>query len=513
VSVTQRAEPVPLSTAYRWYALLLLSLLNLLNYLDRNVIFALFEPIKHDLSLTDIQLGWLGSAYIIVFSVTALPFGVISDLRSRRAVIAWGVALWSVFTAAAGLVRSFGQLFVARAAVGIGEAAFGPASQSLVADYFPGRRRALAMGILSAGLALGGVMGLWLGGKLEALYGWRVTFFAVGLPGILLAFLAIRLIDPTRILTPVSVTQMFKELELRVSTVIRQFNPLLVTTGIGAIVALAADRWLDAGSDTVTLIVGLAAGLGLALNVSRWVREIRRDRIDDTPFGGGVSEVFRDLVRATRLVFRTPTLVYVFLSGALVSFGLNGLVGWGSSFASRELGWTAADSAARLGEAGLIWGTLGTLFGGVVADWLRRFTDAGRVWAAAIGLLIGGALAVWLVTIRDPDLFVKVFAVAFFFLTWYNGPLAATIFDVVAARVSASVVGAYLLFTHVAGDAIALPLVGALSDKFGIDRAMLILPVVTVIGGAVLLGAVRTVRGDSVRMTGEFPVLRIPGET
>lgn len=507
MSVIQRAEPVPLSVTYRWYALILLSVLNLLNYLDRNVIFALFEPIKRDLSLTDVQLGWLGSAYIIVFSVAALPLGVLSDLRSRRAVIAWGVALWSAFTAAAGLARTFTQLFVSRAAVGIGEAAFGPASQSLVADYFPGRTRALAMGILSAGLALGGVMGLWLGGKLEALYGWRVTFFAVGLPGILLAFLAMRLVDPTRILTPVSVIRLLKEFEVGVSTAIRQFNPLLVTTGLGAIVALIADRWFDAGSNGVTVVLAVAAGLGLALNVLRWVRQIRRDQIDATPFGGGVSEVFRDLVRATRLVFRTPTLGYVFVSGAMVSFGLNGLVGWGSTFASRELGWTAADSAARLGEVGLIWGTLGTLFGGFAADWLRRYTDAGRVWIAAIGLLIGGVIAVWLITIRDPDLFVKVFAVGFFFLTWYNGPLAATIFDVVAARVSASVVGAYLLFTHVAGDAIAFPLVGYLSEQFGIDRAMLILPVVTVIGGAVLVGAVRTVGRDANRMTGEFPVV------
>ena len=83
--------PTPPTRAYSWYALGLLALINLLNYIDRNVIFALFEPIKRDLALTDSQLGWLGSAYIFVFSVAALPFGVLSDLRSRRAVIAGGV--------------------------------------------------------------------------------------------------------------------------------------------------------------------------------------------------------------------------------------------------------------------------------------------------------------------------------------------------------------------------------------------------------------------------------------
>ena len=96
-------------------------MINLLNYLDRNVIFALFEPIKRDLMLTDTQLGWLGSAYILVFSIAALPLGVLSDLRSRKTVIAGGVAVWSAFTALGGLVRSFWQLFICRAAVGIGQ--------------------------------------------------------------------------------------------------------------------------------------------------------------------------------------------------------------------------------------------------------------------------------------------------------------------------------------------------------------------------------------------------------
>ncbi|MDQ3138684.1 MAG: MFS transporter, partial [Gemmatimonadota bacterium] len=137
----------------RWYALGLLAAINLLNYIDRNVIYALFEPIKRDLALTDGQLGWLGSAYILVFSVAALPFGVLSDLRSRRAVISGGVTVWSAFTFLSGLVSNYWQLFICRAAVGVGEAAYGPAASSMIADYFPGPRRAVAMGILASGVA------------------------------------------------------------------------------------------------------------------------------------------------------------------------------------------------------------------------------------------------------------------------------------------------------------------------------------------------------------------------
>ena len=175
-----------------WWALALLAFINLLNYLDRNVIFALFEPIKAELSLTDAQLGWLGSAYILVFSVAALPFGVLSDVKSRKGVIAGGVAVWSAFTFLGGLVRNFGQLFFCRAAVGVGEAAYGPAANSMTADYFPGKDRAIAMGILAAGIPVGGVLGLLLGGALEQVYGWRVAFMAVGLPGFLCAVLVSR---------------------------------------------------------------------------------------------------------------------------------------------------------------------------------------------------------------------------------------------------------------------------------------------------------------------------------
>ena len=135
-----------------------------------------------------------------------------------------------------------------------------------------------------------------------------------------------------------------------------------------------------------------------------------------------------------------------------------------------------------------------------MADWLGRYTSRGRVLTVATGLLLGGPLAIWLMTVRDLDLFVPLFAVAFFFLSWYNGPLTAVIFDVVPSRIGATVSGAYLLFIHLAGDAIAFPLVGSLSDRIGLDRAVMVLPIVAVIGGLVTLGAMRTVRRDMDRI-------------
>jgi len=488
---------------YRWYALGLLAVINFLNYIDRNVVYALFESIKRDLALTDAQLGWLGSAYILVFSVAALPFGVISDLRSRRAVIAWGVTVWSAFTFLSGLVRNYWQLFTCRAAVGVGEAAYGPAASSLVADYFPGSRRAMAMGILASGVSLGGVSGLLLGGYLEGQYGWRIAFMTVGVPGFMCAVLVSRLVDPTRPPARLTFRSFMRDFHIGATALLRQLWPLIASVAAGAMVAYWLDRSYGADSKLDVAAFSAAVGIGVALNIFRWVRRTTADPAEEVPFAAGISGTFDDIVHAGKTVLHTPTLVYVFLAGAMISFGTNGIVGWGPTFVSRELQLSPGEGAALLGRWGLIAGVSGTLFGGFLADWLNRRWETGRVITVGLGLLLGGPLTVWLLTIREPDLFKVVFTVAFFCLSWYNGPITAVIFDVVPPRISATVAGAYLLFIHLAGDAIALPLVGMLSDQFGLDRAILLLPLVVIVGGIVILGATRTAGRDMARVAGE----------
>lgn len=498
--------PTPLAVPTRrqaWSALALLAFINMLNYLDRNVIFALFEPIKLELGLTDAQLGWLGSAYILVFSVAALPLGVLSDLKSRKGVIAGGVALWSAFTALGGLVRSYWQLFICRAAVGVGEAAYGPAAASMTADYFPGKDRAIAMGVLAAGIPVGGVLGLLLGGWLEGIYGWRVAFMAVGLPGFACAVLVSRMKDPTRIEEPLTLRSVWSDLELGVRGFVRQLLPAIVWTLFGLAAAWIASEYYGADSKVDVAVFAVALTIGIALTIWRWVRLVQLNRREETPFTPELEGAVDDLLSAGRRVLATPTLVYVFLSGAMISFGLNGLVGWGPTFMTREFALSSGQAAALLGQWGLLAGVLGALAGGGIADFLGRWTRRGRVITVAAGLLLGGPIAAYLLTVRDIDTFMPVFAVAFFFLSWYNGPLAAVIFDVVPARVGATVSGAYLLFIHLAGDAIAFPLVGSLSDRFGLRTAALALPLVSTLGGIVMLGALRTITRDMKRARGE----------
>ena len=410
-------------------------------------------------------------------------------------MIAGGVTLWSAFTFLSGLVNSFGQLFTCRAAVGIGEAAYGPAASSLVADYFPGRA-GHRDGDTHRGCFPRRGAGDYLGGHLEGIYGWRVAFMTVAMPGFVCAVLVARLPDPTRAPANLSVRSFLRDFQMGVAPLLRQVWPLVAGVAGGAAAAYLLDRHYGADSKLDVAAFGAAVGVGLAFTIWRWVRRTPAEEVELSEFGTSISGAFDDIVRAGKTVLRTPSLTYIFVAGAMISFGINGIVGWGPAFVSRELQLTAGEAAALLGKWGLIAGTAGTLFGGFLADWLGRRYETGRVITVAAGLLLGGPLAFWLLLIRDPVLFQSVFFVAFFCLSWYNGPITAAIFDVVPPRISATVMGAYLLFIHLAGDAIALPLVGTLSDRFGLARAILLLPCVVLAGGLVILGALRTISRD-----------------
>ncbi len=180
-------------------ALAVLTLINLFNYLDRWIVAALAESMKHsELQLSDIQLGSLMTGFIIVYMVAAPLFGSLGDARSRTRLLGLGVGIWSVATALAGLATSYASLFAARAAVGVGEAAYGTISPALLADYFPRERRGRVFAVFFAAIPIGSALGYIVGGLVDHYFGWRQAFFVAGVPGLLLAALALRLYDPPR---------------------------------------------------------------------------------------------------------------------------------------------------------------------------------------------------------------------------------------------------------------------------------------------------------------------------
>lgn len=205
----------PAESAYRWYVVGVLSLAYCFSAIDARVLTLLVIPIKEDLGLSDFEISLLqGFAFAILYSIAAIPIGRLVDTtRNRSRIIVCGVLFWSFMTVMCGLARSFGQLFVARVGVGIGEATLSPTAYSLISDYFESKRRALAISFFAIGYPIGGGLALVIGGALlkiftdmdevslpwiGALEPWQMVFVVVGLPGVIVASLLMTVREPAR---------------------------------------------------------------------------------------------------------------------------------------------------------------------------------------------------------------------------------------------------------------------------------------------------------------------------
>ena len=172
------------------YALAVIFIVTMLNFLDRQVISIVAEPIKRDLGLSDTQLGLMtGLSFAVFYTTLAIPLAALADRWNRSRIIGIAIAVWSLMTVLCGLAGNFVQLFLARVGVGIGEAGSAPASHSLIADLFPPERRAGALGIMGAAVPVGAFLAYAGGGYVTEMFSWRVAFMLAGLPGILIALL------------------------------------------------------------------------------------------------------------------------------------------------------------------------------------------------------------------------------------------------------------------------------------------------------------------------------------
>src|ERR1700683_3237562 len=176
---------------YSWFALGLLTLIYMINYLDRSIVATLSVQIQDDLHINDRDVGRLGGLYFAIFyTAVSVPVALLADRGNRVRIIAWSSFLFSVFTAASGLSRNFTQLALARMGVGVGEAGGAPPSYSVISNYFPPGRRGVALALFSAGVPFGQAIGVAFGAKVAASYDWRVAFFSIGVIGVIAAALA-----------------------------------------------------------------------------------------------------------------------------------------------------------------------------------------------------------------------------------------------------------------------------------------------------------------------------------
>lgn len=188
------------STAYRNYVLVVLVVLNLNNFLDRTSISALAPAIQDEFGLSDTLVGLvMGIAFTVFYATLAFPLARMIDHHNRVRILSGVLALWSLMATLCGTAASFLQLFMFRIGVGIGEAGAGPASHSLISDYFRKLDRPVALGVFSLGVPLGTFLGIYLGGILVDAIGWRWTFVALGAPGLLLALIVLLTVrEPVR---------------------------------------------------------------------------------------------------------------------------------------------------------------------------------------------------------------------------------------------------------------------------------------------------------------------------
>ena len=272
----------PSERRYANYVLGVLFLVYVFNFIDRTILSILVEDVKQELGVSDTAMGFLtGIAFALFYTVAGIPIARWADVGVRRSIIALGLTVWSVMTAASGLVQNFGQLVAARIGVGVGEAAGSPPAHSLIADYFPPERRATALSIYAMGIYVGILFGFLAGGWINEYFGWRNAFFVVGLPGIALA-LVVRFTvrEPQRgqsdLVTEDEAPEPWQAV-FRFLWSLRSFRHLAVGSGIAAFSGYGFATWaptflrrvhgMDSGEvgTWLGLIIGLGGMIGAPL--------------------------------------------------------------------------------------------------------------------------------------------------------------------------------------------------------------------------------------------------------
>lgn len=511
-------EPVP---AYSWYALSVLVLVYVLNFIDRQILSILANDIKADLGVDDAYLGFLyGTAFAIFYALFGIPLGRLADSWKRVRLMTVGLALWSAMTAFSGFARDAATLSVARIGVGVGEATASPSAYSLISDWFPARLRATALAIYSSGLYIGGGVSLAIGGVIvdrwnmafpdgdpvAGLAGWQAAFIAVGLPGLLLAAWVATLHEPLRgaidgITTPEN-PHPFRGFMQELYTIIpgftffgaaaRGWKSLLINIVVlaGALVAAhVLTIRLGSGEGVIVAQLGAAIGVQLPPVTDQWLL-----------LAIGYYAVFcwaaalrvRDYPTFA-LTWGSPAFLCTILGYGTVAFMAYSASYWGAPYAERVFtGVSKSELGLFLGGGGAMGGFLGVVLGGQMADTLLQRTPSGRVWVILFGLLSPIPFAVMQYTTASWPLFTVLNAVVAALAASALGAAAATSQSLVLPRMRGTATATFFLATTLVGLALGPYLAGYVSATNGGDLSKGVLATlwITPIGLALLTAAI-----------------------
>ena len=485
-------EPAPEAAAprsriavYAWYALFVLVLVYVINFVDRQIISILAQDIKHDLGLRDAQIGFLyGTAFAVFYALFGIPLGRLADSWYRGRLIAIGLGLWSSMTALSGFASNLAMLTVARIGVGIGEASASPAAYSMISDYFPQEKRGTALSIYSAGLYIGGGLSLPVGGFVSSrwnaafpnpadaplgLHGWQAAFLAVGIPGLLLALWVLTLREPRRgamdgLDQPVVRPNAWPEFGRELLAILPPLTLISVSRIPGALglnlLALAGVAAAVAGLGSLTgdWLQWPAYGLGVYAIFS-WVQSVRH----------------RDPA-VYRLLWGNRTVVMLAVAFGSISFMTYAIAVWAPPYAIRTfygmpaapahfISGTAVEEVAMiLGWGAAIAAATGVVMGGIVSDLWRRRDPRGRIFINMLAVILP-APAVWIMfTTTELGTFYIASPFAQLFGSMWVGAAVATLQDVVLPRMRATAGATYVLGTTMVGLALGPYFAGKMAD-------------------------------------------------
>ena len=452
-SVRQFSGPSP-SQAQAWRILALLTAINCLNYLDRNIVSILAQQIKADLRISDAQIGFLyGTAFAVFFSLFGMPAGRLADGWARPRLLSLGILIWSGASATAGLTTSFAGLAAARMAVGIGESVATPCAQSLITDSFPPGRRALAVSIYVSAVSVGGGLALLLGGfltqhwpvwseampVLSGLKGWQVAFMVAGVPGIVLAGFAWRLPEPERgaldRITSAHKRYRLADLASELTAVLPPLTLLHMSRHGGrravALNVVIAALLCACAAGCVHLLGDWPQFVALALGLYAMASWHQSIALRDPPLFA--------------LMLGSRPFALLFVATSLITCISGGVAFWAVPYAIRNF-------ALPAGGAGMLFGLLlvgssvsGMLCGGTLCDrWSRRDRRA-PAWLALIGLIAPAPFVFLMFLSGQLSLFVAGYVVFSFASYAWTGAWASFAQELVLPRMRGTVSSAISL--------------------------------------------------------------------
>jgi predicted MFS family arabinose efflux permease len=414
------------------FSALVLFAINTLNFYDRTVPGALTEPIRKEFHLTDTQIGLLGSAFIWIYALVGLPLGRIADSASRKKLLATAIVIWSSLTASAAFAGSFSMLLFSRIGVGIGEAACAPAATSWLGDLFPPGKRSRVLALFMLGVPVGSALSFFFSGPLAQAYGWRAAMILAAAPALLLIPALLLLLEPKR----------------------------------------------------------------------------------------GASEIHPVALTPTSMwrVLRIPTLWWIIASGALLNFNMYAIATFLPAFLSRLHGLSLASSGVASGIVYITGGLCGGALAGYFGDAIANRRKDGRLRIAALTALAAAPLACLGVLQPATSFFAAVIflTLTYSLLTSYYGLVYSAIQDLVAPNQRGASMAIYFMAMYMCGASFGPLLTGRLSDllahraariagsaivaeqfrALGLQQAMLIIPVLSVVLSAVLYFGSRSMVTD-----------------